>query len=550
MTPAALAVLLRSAIRRDRVTLASWILGTALLALFAASAVGSTYGDAAERVGILRLAVDNPAILLLRGLPHGTSLPAFVFFQIFTWLALLAGLMSSFLAVRHTRAEEESGCAELVVATPAARTTPTVAAIVHGLFANLALGAAVAVALVAGGMPVAGSLVSGCAVAAVGTAFFATGLLSAQLARTSRGANTLGVAVVCLAFLLRGLGDALGTPSTYDGTAYDGTAQGAAMVSAWPSWLSPIGWGQHAFAYTDDDPRPLLLCLGLAASCIATVLVLQTRRDSGASLIPGRPGRAAARPWLRSSFALGWRLHWPTLVAWCAGGAAFGMFAGGLSGVVVRAAETDPDLAANLRTIVPSGGSVTQVLIGAMFALVGVIAAGSATQAVIRLRQEEAHGTAELLLSTPLGRVRWFAGYLALGAVSVVLVLASGAAASAAAIVAGGSDPQRLTDSLAAAAAQLPAALVYLAGLALLFVLLPEATAPLGWALLGAGVFLGVFGGLLGIPQWARDLSPFTHTPVVAGEGTDLGGAVWMLAIGAGVASAALVLMRHRELKG
>jgi ABC-2 type transport system permease protein len=532
--------LLRSAIRRDRVTLSMWILGTALLALFAASAVGSTYDDEAERVGILRLAVDNPAILLLRGLPHGTSLPAFVFFQIFTWLALLAGLMSSFLAVRHTRAEEESGRAELVAATPAARTAPTIAAIAHGLLANLVMGASVAAALVAGGMPVAGSLVTGGAVAAVGVAFLAVGLLAAQFARTSRGANTLGVGAVCLAFLLRGLGDALGTPS----------ADGAAMVSAWPSWLSPVGWGQHVFAYTDDDPRPLLLCLALATACTSAVLALQAGRDSGASLLPARAGRAGARPWLRSAFALGWRLHWPTLVAWCAGGAAFGLFAGGLSGVVVRAAKTDPDLAANLRTIVPSGGSVTQVLIAAMFALVGVIAAGSATQAVIRLRQEEAHGTAELLLSTPLGRVRWLGGCLALGALSIALVLASGAAASSVAVLAASDDPQHAADSLAAAAAQLPAALVYLAVLALLFVLLPSAVSAVGWALLGAGVFLGVFGGLLGVPQWARDLSPFTHTPVVSGEGTDLGGAVWMLVIGAGAASAALVLMRHRELHG
>ena len=533
-----LAVLLRAAIRRDRVTLALWILGTALLALFAASAVDGTYGDEAERVGILRLAVDNPAILLLRGLPHATSLPAFVFFQIFTWLALLAGLMSSFLAVRHSRAEEESGRAELVAATPAARTAPTVAALLHGLLANLVLGAAVAAALAAGGMPVAGSAVSGCAVAAVGVAFLSVGLLAAQFARTSRGANTLGVAAVCLAFLLRGVGDALGTPS----------ADGTAMTSAWPSWLSPFGWGQHVFAYSDDDPAPLLLNLALAAGCSAAVLVLQAQRDSGASLLPGRPGRAAAPPRLRSSFALGWRLHWPTLVAWCAGGAAFGLFAGGLSGVVVQATETDPDLAANLRTIVPAGGSVAQVMIAAMFALVGVIAAGSATQAVIRLRQEEVHGTAELLLSTPLGRVRWFAGYLALGALSIVLVLLSGSAASGAAVLAGGDDPSRVADSLAAAAAQLPAALVYLGALSLLVVLLPAAAAALGWALLGAGVFLGVFGGLLGIPQWTRDLSPFSHTPVVVGPHTELDGGLWMLVIAAAAASAALVAMRRREL--
>ena len=45
-------------------------------------------------------------------------------FLIFPWLAMLAAFMSSFLAVRHTRMDEEQGRAELVAATPAGRIDP------------------------------------------------------------------------------------------------------------------------------------------------------------------------------------------------------------------------------------------------------------------------------------------------------------------------------------------------------------------------------------------------------------------------------------------
>lgn len=530
--------LLRQRFRRDRVQLAVWIVCTGLLAYVTASAVGTTYGGAAEREGIMRLAVANPAILLLRGLPQGTGLPAFVFFQIFTYLALLAALMSTFLAVRHSRGEEESGRAELVSATPAGRIRPTVATIVHGVLANLVLGAAVAIGFVTGAMPTTGSLLTGLAAAAVGVAFLYVGLLAGQFAHTSRGANSLSVALVLLAFLLRGVGDALGTPS----------ADGLRLTSAWPSWLSPIGWAQHVGAFTVDDPAPLLLCLALALVCGAAVFAVQARRDTGASILPARGGRARARAWLRGPFSLAWRLQWPTIVAWCAGGVAFGVVSGTLSGVVVQASRENPELATMLQTLVPGEGTVTQVLISAMFGLVGFVAAACAAQAVIRARQEEAGGTAELLLSMPLSRVRWLAGYLLLGVIAIVLVLASAGVASTVAVFASGDDEAHIGESFAAAAAQLPAALCYLGVLALVFVLVPSITAALGWTLLGAGVALGTFGGLIGLPQWVRDLSPFTHTPAVLARDTDLSGAAWLVGVAVAAASVALLLMRRRQL--
>ena len=528
--------LLGQRVRRDRLQLAVWIVSTALLAFVAASAVGTTYGDTAERAGIMRLAVANPAILMLRGLPQGATLPAFVFFQIFTYLALLAALMSTFLAVRHSRAEEESGRADLVSSTPVARTLPTVATLVHGVLANVVLGGGVALGLIAGAMPADGSAVAGIAAAAVGIAFLTVGLLAAQFAHTSRGANSIAVALVLLAFVLRGVGDALGT----------GSADGLSMTSAWPSWLSPIGWAQHVAAFTANDLAPLLLCAGLAVACAAAVFVLQARRDSGASLLPAAAARAEAPPWLSGSFALAWRLQWPTIVGWCVGGALFGVISGALAGVVVEAAKENPGLATTLQTLVPGEGTVTQVLISAMFGLVGFLAAACATQSIIRARQEESGGTAELLLATPLARVRWLADYLILGAVAIALVLASAGAASAVAVFASGDDDANVGESFAAAAAQVPAALCYLGVLALIFVVLPSVTAALGWTLLGAGVFLGTFGGLIGIPQWARDLSPFTHTPVVLALHSDLSGAYWLVAIAVVAASVALVLYHLR----
>jgi len=98
------------------------------------------------------------------------------------------------------------------------------------------------------------------------------------------------------------------------------------------------------------------------------------------------------------------------------------------------------------------------------------------------------------------------------------------------------------------ALAQLPAALIYLAVPALVFVLWPAGTTATSWALLALGVMLGIFGGMLGLDQSLRDLSPFTHTPVPHGDATDWSGAWWMLAIAAAAAALAIAGMRRREV--
>lgn len=191
---------------------------------------------------------------------------------------------------------------------------------------------------------------------------------------------------------------------------------------------------------------------------------------------------------------------------------------------------------------------ISQVLISAMFSMVGVLAAACAVQAIVRMRQEEAGRTAELILATPVSRVRWMRDYLALGSLGVVLVLLSGAVVSAASVLVSGDVPERVADSFIAAAVQLPAALAYLAVLALVFVLLPEMTAAVWWSLMGLGAFLGIFGGLIGAPEALRSLSPFTHTPIPAGAETDISGGLWMLAVAAAAVTAALACMRRRGL--
>ncbi len=531
--------LLRQRLRRDRWTTPIWIVSTALLGLVGADGVVRQYSVDSERIDIIRLAVANPTILLLRGLPQGSSIDQFVFFEIFTYLALMAGLMTTFMVVRHSRAEEETGRAELIGSTPAGRLLPTLTTVVVALAANVVLAVAVALGFIAGGLDAAGSFVAGAATGGTGVAFIGVALLAAQFVRSSRAANSISVALVLGSFVARGLGDAFGTPS----------ADGLTITSSWPSWISPIGWGQHTNAFGGNTVLPLALDAALFAVALSGALALQSRRDLGASLLAGRSGRVTASSALSNSFGLAWRLQWPSIVGWAIGGALTGVFAGSLSPLIRQAAGQSSTISDSLQAMAGTQSSIDQALLVVMFSITAVLAAAAGIQAIARLRQEEAAGTAELILTAPVQRVRWFLDYVVVGAIAVVAVLVSAAVSAVVSILAVGGSSDLIGDAVAAATAQLPAALVFVAVLALVFATAPAMTIPFGWAALGLLTVLGVFGPLLGLDDWVTHISPFANTPVPFADDPDWAGAIVMLAISAVAVVAAAGFMRRRELR-
>jgi ABC-2 type transport system permease protein len=531
-------ILLGQRFRRDRVQLLMWMLGTAGLALLAANSVAGNFGSEEERAGVLRLAIANPTILLFRGTPNGAEIGEFTFFLIYAFLALMGGLMSTFLAVRHSRADEEVGRAELIASTPAGRTLPTVSTLVHGVLANVALGVLTAGAFIAAGLDATGSFVAGAAITASGIAFLAFGLFVAQLVRTARGANSASVAFVVGSYVVRGIGDAAGSP----------TSDPTRLTPAWPSWLVPIGWGQRTGAYTDNDLAPLLIALGFAGVLVTLVFWLQSVRDQGASLLPGRAGRATAGAVLSSSTGLAWRLNASTILWWAVGAAVAGLLATSLAEVIAQVGEEVPDVAQTLQGSLGAGATLEQALMATIFGIVGVLAACCAVQIAIRARQEEARGTAELVLAGSVPRTRWIVDFLVIGVAGITLVL--GTALVFAVLGAQNGDRREtvVAEVTDAALGQFPAALVYLGCALLILALVPRVTIALSWLLVGLGAIFGIFGDLVGLPEWLVNASPFTHSPTPVGNEVDWGGGIVMLGVAVVAAALAVAAMRRREL--
>lgn len=494
--------LARVAVRRDRVALSAWVIGLGLFtAAFTAMSV-QNLPTQADLVQETQLMATNPALRML-GLASGASVGGYAMIRGYVTLAVLAALMSTLAVVRHTRQNEELGRAEMVGATGVGRYAELAAAVLVASVANLVLWGAVTLAMAANGQPWAGGAAAGASVAAVGLAFVGVSAVTCQLAATTRGAIGLASAVLGAAFLLSGIGNMLGTVDD----------DGVTVTSAWPAWLSPIGWGQQMRPFGGERWWPLALFFGCFAGLVLAAFALAGRRDLGRGVLAERRGPGTARRSLLSPAGLVWRLQRGALLGWMVGLLGFGLVFGAMT-------EQIQDVSGNaLEWYTRMGGSdrIVDAYRASIIEMVGMAVAIYVVQMLVRLRVDETGGTLESVLATGVSRPRWVLGH-ALDALagSVVLVVVFGVSMGLATGRVLGDTPTQVREMTAAGLVQIPAVVVVGGAVVALVGWLPRWSVTLSWVLLAVSILLGpLFGPALGLPQWAQNLSPFTLIPKV-----------------------------------
>jgi ABC-2 type transport system permease protein len=526
--------LIRLALRRDRLTLAAWLLVLAgLMAMFTQMAAGNlpTHADVVRETQFM---AANPGMRLL-SLSAGASVGAYTMSRGFVTLAILAAVMSALTVVRHTRQNEETGRAELLGAGVVGSSAGLAAGVLVALVANALLAPLLGLAMIVNGQPVAGSLAAGAAVAGVGVVFTGIAALTSQLARTARGANGLALAAVAVAFVLSGVGNMLGGVET----------GGVVAHSAWPTWLSPIGWGFEMRPFGAERWYVLGLFGVSAAVLIAIAGRLAARRDLGGGLLPERKGRSHASAILRRPFGLAWRLQRPAFLGWLAALVMFGLIFGSVSENV----QTMNGSASEWYKQMGATSRLLDAWFTSMIEMFAIAVAISVVQVLLRMRHEEARGRLEPVLAAAVSRPRWALGHLlSAGLGATILLLASSAAMALTAGQVLGDTSGLLGEFTPAALAQLPAVLV-IAGLVVVVVaVLPRWAAPVSWLLLGVSVLLSpMFGITFGLPQWVMDISPFTHqkAPALA---VGSGAIVALLGVTVTLVAAGLAAFRRRDL--
>lgn len=530
--------LARLALRRDRVRLAIWVLGTPLLGYALAQSVIGFYPDEAARVGYAITSASSLVARAFNGPIAGSDLGAVVVAETYVTLALIFALLSTFAVVRHTRQNEETGRAELLGASVVGRYALLTAALLVIVAANLAAAALLALALAGAGLPLAGSVAAAAAIGGVGVAFTGVAAVTAQLSVTSRGANALAAAAVGIAFLLRAAGDVLG----------EQTDGGLRVVSAWPSWLSPLGWGNQVRAYTEDRWWVLALPVVLLLAAVAGAYALAERPDIGAGLVAPRRGPATAAPGLLSPAGLAWRLQRGALLGWAVGVAVLG-FSMGIAGDEFNAMIEENPAAAEAIAAMGGGAKLIDAYLAEMLGLFALTIGAYVVQALLRVRGDESDGVLEAVLATGVSRIRWLGTQvLAAAAGALALVLLAGLTTGLGYGLVAGDPVGRAVDLAGAALVRLPALLVVAGVVTALFGLLPRWSVVLSWTALLVFLLLGQLGAVLELPQAALNLSPYTHVPSVPAVDPAALPLVVLTGVAAALLAGGVAAFRHRDV--
>src|SRR5690554_2417035 len=199
-------------LRRDRVRLVVWILSISIFVIAIAAILPDLYTTFEERQ-VMAEAMENPAVTFMLGPGYGldnyTDGAMMAHFML-AFTAIAVGIMSILLTTKNTREDEEEGRIEMIRSLPVGFLSPLAATFLIAVFTNIVLALAVGFGLYALGlesMDLAGSLLYGAAIGAIGICFAAiTGLL-AQLTTNARSTIGYSFAFLIIAYLIRGVGD-------------------------------------------------------------------------------------------------------------------------------------------------------------------------------------------------------------------------------------------------------------------------------------------------------------------------------------------------------
>jgi ABC-2 type transport system permease protein len=511
--------LLALAVRRDRVRLTVWIWALTLMMVYAPNAIKLAYPDDAARMARVNL-LKTPAGIMLGGPFFGgneAELGAMLANELMFTLIVATSILSILTVVRHTRAEEESGAAELVMSSVVGRYARTFAALVLVGSVNAILAVTMTLALAATGFDLIDCAGMCLGITGAAMVFGAVAAVTVQLWRQARTATGAAMGVLAAAALVRGIGDIV----THSGSAL--------------SWFSPIAWAQQMRAFVDLRWWPFALLVALTVALMGVSMVLERSREYDDGILPSRGDRVDAPP-IRGVFGLNLVLQRGQVVGWGVGLFLAGLAFGSMTKSLQDAARSNELLARMLATQGYNGiyTTLTQFLAAA--------ATGFVVAVTLRLSHDEESGIAEQVLAGAVSRWRWLlssVGATLVGSAVLMAVAGFGNGLGAAVTMGDAGLVPRLT---LAGVAQVPA----MAVMAAIGALAVAVRKPLiGWLAVTFVVLSLYLGALLRLPQWLINLSPVQRTtapstwPVIA--------MVAMVAAAALLTAAAGVVYRRRD---
>lgn len=532
--------LTRLNLRRDRITIPATLLLAVGMTAGSAPALVSAYPDYATQLSYVASSVTSAVGRLFQGTIQGVSLGSILMAETFMFTAVILAIMSIFIVSRHTRHNEETGAGELIGSTVVGRSSPLTSALLVAIGANVIAG--ILMFVVFASIPEldkVGSAYFAAALAMTGIFFAGVSAITVQLSDYRRGANLLAISVLALSFIIRGVGDVMG----------DINADGLGVTASWVTWLSPLGWANQVLPYYDNNPLPLLLLLVGFIALSAVGYFILSKRDIGSSIFESKPGPARAKASLLRTGGLARRLQRPGLIAWGAGA----VLMGAMMGVMVndfRSTFEENELFQEFFVTSEATASFGEMMISAMFPLIGAMMAGYAVSALAKMQDEEGSGRLEFLVSTTLSRTRWLFTHVKTIIIGVFVTLGLMGLSGAIGYYAATAEPEvGFGDVVLAGLSSVPATLLFIAVVLLIFAVYGRFVKTFAWAFYAYCALIGSFAGIFSWPAWTTNLSPFTHTPAIPASDVDVVPLVIMTALAIVIGAMATILFNRRNLQ-
>ena len=501
--------LMKLIFRRERVISAIWIVALVLFSIAIAPAIGAMFPDDAGRTQFAE-SFNNPIMIAMMGPIYGSdnyTVGAMYGGVLLLYFVIAVAVMNIFFVVRHTRADEERGRAEVVRALPTGRLANINATMLSALALNAVLALLIGFGIAAlriESMSIEGCMVYGAASGAAGLVFAAIAALFSQLSSNSSSANGMSFAALGLFYMIRAAGD----------------MQGSDLISC----ASPLGLVLRSQTFVENRLIPSVALLLEAVVISAVAYKLNAMRDLGQGFISAKPGRVVARRTLLSPVGLAWRLLRTMIITWFVVmfvlGASYGTVIADIEafvgdspeylqvlGIPSEIAETMTDAYKSKIIVDYFGMFVTSIM--SIVCMVPVL------NAAMKARGEEREGRAEHIVSKSVSRSKYLSGYVLFAYIGSVMIQAATAAGLyvSTASATGEANPFTLGGLMESFFVYLPAVWVMIGVGVLVIGLIPKATGVV-WGLFGFVAFMSFLGQMPGLlPEWLSKVSPMTHIP-------------------------------------
>lgn len=519
-------LLFRLMLRRDRLRTIVWLVAVLALVVGFGNVVPGMYPSQPERL-MMAETMKNPAMIVMIGPVYDSAdytVGALYANFMALWTAVIMAVMNIFLVVRHTRQDEERGRIEVIRSLPVGRLSNLSAVLTAAFILNLVFALLMGLGLAAlgiEGMDFAGSMLFGAAMGAVGLLFAAVTAIFCQLCANPRTAQSLSFAFLVVAYMVRAMGD---------------------MQSELLACLSPLGLILRTKTYVENLWWPVFVTLLVGAAAAGIAFWLCGIRDMGEGIVPARPGKRDAAPYLKSAGGLAWRLLRMPFIIWALIVPMLGMAYGSVMGDMESFISTNE----LFKTIFPDGDPAQ--FISFLMVIMAILGTIPILQFVLKARSQESRGYAENVLARSVSRYDQLRGYFLIALVAGALMPILNAVGFWAGSYPVMENPIPFTTFLWASMIYIPA-IWFMLGVAMLLIAYLPRFSSFAWVYLGYAFFILYIGSIINLPQWLIRLSPYGYVPKLPVEEVNVAAIIALVAIAAGMSALGFIGYHRREMK-